>query len=139
MYVDIARTRQRILASYWHNYKLRKLVFSVSKNLFFTPLNKIRMPLFVSLDDIFFVQFFTNITAMLCARYPWNFLQRFKIASKNAIWKCDLKMRKNAKKTFFHVQIRWCWMWDASWNFNWKVYFLSEILWLSYLVLITQN
>ena len=77
MYVEIAWTRQRILASYLHNYKLRKLVFSVSKNLFFTPLNKIRMPLFVSLDDIFFVQFFTNITAMLCARYPWNFLQRF--------------------------------------------------------------
>lgn len=68
------------------------------------------------------------------------FYRDLKLLVKNAIWKCDLKMRKNAKKTFFHVQIRWCWMWNASWNFNWKVYFLvSEILWLSYLVLITQN
>ena len=99
MYVEIAWTRQRILASYLHNYKLRKLVFSVSKKLFFMPLNKIRMPLFVSLDDIFFVQFFTNITAMLCARYPWNFYRDLKLLVKNAIWKCDLKMRKKRFST----------------------------------------
>ena len=101
MYVEIAWTRQRILASYLHNYKLRKLIFLVSKNLFFHAMKQNSNASFRFTRWFFFCPILYEHNGNVMCQVSLKFFYRdLKMLVQNAIWKCDLKMRKNAKKRF---------------------------------------